>query len=213
MRYVCVMSLLHPELAPYFLKACAKVNDALTPLNTVGMVGASCHLFRNQNTGEIELSVLEPSEHDFLDAGHHLLVPHGYGLGKEPQVLVSEYKRGSDFLNGAFKGAHIDLLVLSSLFYDPEFIGRAPGPNMMQSPLADKEENWVNTFAEVDAEAILNVNKYGDEQSGRELSEFILRTGKYKSVATTGGNLTGHSRWAPDGAIYSSNGAELFLKI
>lgn len=150
------MSLIEPILADYFHEALERSDTSLKPLQRVGMVGASTAILRDEKTNKIQEEFLEITEHDLLDAGHHMLARHGYGVGHPIVVYVSEYKRGSDFLNGAFRQAHIDFLVLSALFYDPKDL-RPHGPMTHQSPHAADEQKWFEAFDETKAKAILNV--------------------------------------------------------
>lgn len=204
------MALVKPIIAPYFYDALEQADKSLMPLETIGMVGASCDYFRDDKTGEIEESILEISEHDLLDAGHNLLIAEGYRIAEKPDVLVSEIKQKSDFLAGAFREAHIDFLVLSALYYNPENL-EAQGPMTHQSPLAGDEHNWLKTFREIRAKAVLNVSKNGDRKSFEDISSLISRTGLYKSVYKSHDAITDMAKFRDDLSCWDFRGGELFV--
>lgn len=204
------MTLITPELSVSFRSALRMRSKSLQPIKSVGMVGASVDSWKLPNERTPSDYVLEPFEEDFLLATNRLVQPYGYEVGVNVKVHVSELKRKSDFLTGAFNGLDIHLLVLSSLYFNPDR-DHTLGANTLQSPLASDPRNWINAFETISPVIILNIWKNGDQESGHNISEMIDRVEGYKSIYFCHSGLVS---WDDCRSGYSvDNGGDLFLRM
>jgi len=205
------MTLIRPKISDFFKNSAKGSPDHLTVLTDVGMVGASVSSWKEVPDRTPRDYILQPSEEPFLNASNRNLNQHGYRIHPDADVCVSELKKKSDFLKGAFDNVNIDFLVLSSIYFNPN---RSPnaGNNTMQSPLAADPENWIKKFQDISALAILNIWKFRDQESGEAISEFIQSTKMYKSVYRVSCGLVMQGK---DTDLYlpEDNGGELFLKM
>lgn len=205
------MTLIRPEISDFFKDSAKDSPNHLTALTDVGMVGASVDSWKEVPDRTPKDYILEPSEEPFLNASNRNLNQHGYRIHPDANVYVSELKKKSDFLKGAFDNVNIDFLVLSSIYFNPE---RSPntGNNTMQSPFAADPANWIKKFQDISALAILNIWKYGDQESGEAISDFIKATKIYTSVycVSCGLVMLGEDT---DLHLPEDNGGELFLKM
>lgn len=204
------MTLITPEISHIFKKSVSASSLDLKPLASIGMVGASVDLWKEPPERTPSDYILMPSEELFLISGNRLINPYGYRVDPNANIYVSELKKKSDFLQGAFNRVSIDFLVLSSIYYSPDRDHNL-GVRTLQSPLAADPKNWVKAFKDISAVAILNIWQSMDQESGEDISEFIMATNMYESINCVSSGLVIYGLDTTD-YILNDNGGELFLR-
>ena len=195
------MSLLTWKLSGSFTTSSAAEKGTMCSLETIGIVGVeSMNSDHRLNYDSDVVPILYSSEEHILLAIQNPLAEQGYQILSESMILTCDLNNDSDFLKGAFKDAHLDLLVLSSLFYDPDD-NKPIGQATRQSSFANDSDKWLGAFEESNAKAILNTWFGFDKPSGCGLSRLIAQTTMYESVY-----------YAPIGFASLGKGAELFLR-